>query len=212
MRKAMMTTAIAAALAVVSAAAMAHGGQGAGMAGGDCPMMGSGAGMQGMGPMGGPGAAGGPGGMRGMRGERMPEIAAQRLAGVKDALKLQPGQVAAWDAFEAKARSTVEARARMRAGMVEHRGNADAMAEHRVTMMKFNAQAAEEMLAARKALVAVLTPEQKATFDQFAPGMGPMARGPGMRRGYGTPGAGPCCPAGSGATSSGPTDSVHSGA
>lgn len=206
MRKGLMTMAIATALAAVSAVALAHGGHGAGagMAGGDCPMMGGGAGMQGMGPMHGPGGAGG---MRGMRAERMPEIAAQRLAGVKDALKLQPGQVAAWDAFEAKARSTVEARAKMRAGMVEHRGNADAMAEHRVTMMKFNAQSAEEMLAARKALTAVLTPEQKATFDQYAPGMGPMARGPGMRRGYGTPGAGRCCPAGSGAT-----DSIHSGA
>ena len=210
MRKGLMTMAVTATLAVASAAALAHGGHGfgGGMAGAGCPMGGGGMGMQGMGPMG-----GGAGGMRGMRG---PEFAAQRLAGVKDALKLQPDQLAAWDAFEARAKSNLEARAKMREGMVEHRGNADAMAEHRVTMMKFNAQAAEEMLAARKALVAVLTPAQKATFDQFRPGMGPMARGPagewrgqGMRRGYGPgmPGAGPCCPAGSG-----PTSSVHSGA
>jgi Spy/CpxP family protein refolding chaperone len=205
MRKTWMTAAVAASL-VAATAAWAHGGHGAGMAGADCPMA-SGTGMQGMGHRGGMG-------MGGMGSMRVPEAAAQRLATMKDALKLRPDQAAAWDAFEAKARSNVETRSKMREGMAERRGNADAMAEYRVTMMKFNAQAAEEMLAARKALAAVLTPEQKATFDTFGPGMGPMARGPaargpGMGRGFGpgTPGAGPCCTPGGA-----PTDSVHSGA
>ena len=46
----------------------------------------------------------------------------------------------------------------------------DARMDFRVRMMKFNAQAAEEALAARKLLVATLTPEQKAALDRFGPG------------------------------------------
>jgi hypothetical protein len=63
------------------------------------------------------------------------------------------------------------------------RGNPDAMADARVAMLKFNARSAEEINNARKALTATLTPEQKATFEQF--------RGPGMMAGDGRgPGGG----------------------
>lgn len=180
LRRTMMMTMIAASLAAGAGLALAHGGHGpgehcAGAAG--APMANCPAGM--------PGGMGMRGGMRG------PEAATARLAAVKDALKLQPAQTAAWDAYEATLRSTAEARARLREGMLERRGNADAMAEYRVTMSRFNAQAAEEMLAARKAFVAALTPEQKATFDTFGPGMGTTAGGRSMKRG-GTQG-GPGC-------------------
>jgi hypothetical protein len=79
--------------------------------------------------------------------------------------------------------------------MLDSRGDAQAMADQRVAMMKHNAAAAEEVNELRKALVATLTPEQKATFEQFAPGHrfagGPGAAGArhGHGHGYG-PGAG----------------------
>lgn len=115
-----------------------------------------------------------------------------RLTGLKDALKLQPGQMDAWNAYEAKVKSEAQAHAQLRQGMLEQRGDAQAMADYRVTMLKHRAQAAEEVNALRKALVATLTEEQKAAFDQYA--VGPrFARGPGAeagKPGYG-PGYGP---------------------
>jgi DNA-binding phage protein len=123
-----------------------------------------------------------------------------RLAALKEALKLQPNQLAAWNDYEAKVKAEAQARAQMRQAMLEQRGDAQAMADQRVAMMKHDAQAAEEVNVLRKALVATLSAEQKATFEQYAtprfagagpragfgPGYGPGAgggRGPGMGRG-----------------------------
>jgi len=117
------------------------------------------------------------GGMgHGPRGPMTPEQVTQRMTPLKEALKLQPNQVAAWNAYEARITASAQARAKMHEAMPAP-GDRDAMADFRVTMMKFNAQAAEESNNARKALVATLTPEQKTTFDSFRPG--PMAGVPG---------------------------------
>jgi LTXXQ motif family protein len=115
-----------------------------------------------------------------------------RLSGLKEALKLQPNQIDAWNAYEAKVKSEAQTRAQMRQSMQEQRGDAQAMADQHVTMMKHNAQAAEEVNGLRKALVATLSAEQKATFEQYA--MGPrFARGAGADGGQGGfgPGYGP---------------------
>ena len=138
----------------------------------------------------GPGPHGGGMGMMGPR-AGAPQDPAQhaervkaRLSGLKDALKLQPGQLDAWSAYEAKVQSEAQAGAQMRQGMLEQRGDAQAMADYRVTMLKHKAQAAEEINVLRKALAATLTAEQKTTFDQYA--MGPrFARGPGHGPGPG---------------------------
>jgi hypothetical protein len=161
MKARMTLIALALAGAVATTGALAHGGMG-------------------YGPHGGPG----------MRGPATPEQATQRLAPLKDALKLQPNQMAAWNAFEGKVKANAQARAKLRESMPAP-ANRDAMADFRVSMMKFNAQAADETNQARKALVATLTPEQKATFDSFRPG--PMAGGPGYGQGrhHGGPGYGP---------------------
>lgn len=112
------------------------------------------------------------GGPRHGDGPRSPVTAEQvstRLGQLKAELRLQPSQTAAWDAFEAKVVGNTRARLALR----ETRPRADdrdARMDFRVKMLKFNAQAAEEALAARKALVATLTPEQKATLDRFGPG------------------------------------------
>ena len=118
----------------------------------------------------------------------------QRLGALKESLKLQPSQLDAWNAYEAKVKSEGQVRFEMRQAMRQQQGDAQALADQRVAMMKHRAQAAEEINGLRKALVATLTPEQKATFDQFSMGPRTMSRGPcaeGGRpgRGYG-PGQG----------------------
>jgi hypothetical protein len=127
----------------------------------------------------------------GVRAPATPEQVTQRLAPLKDALKLQPDQMAAWNAFEGKVTANAQARAKLRESMPAP-ADRDAMADFRVSMMKFNAQAADEANQARKALLATLSPEQKATFDSYRPG--PMAGGgPGYGPGHrhGGPGYGP---------------------
>ena len=128
----------------------------------------------GPGPKGGGMRMGGPPADAAQHADRMQ----QRLGTLKEALKLQPNQLDAWNAYEAKVRSEGQVRFEMRQAMHQQQGDAQAMADQRVAMMKHKAQAAEEVNGLRKALVATLTPEQKATFDQYS--MGPrMGRGPG---------------------------------
>jgi Spy/CpxP family protein refolding chaperone len=142
----------------------------------------------------GPGPQGGGMGMAGPR-AGAPKDPAQhaerlqaRLGSLKEALKLQPNQLDAWNAYEAKVKAEGQVRFEMRKAMFEQQGDAQALADQRVAMMKHRAQAAEEINGLRKALVATLTPEQKATFDQYS--MGPrMGRGPGAEGGK--PGMGP---------------------
>jgi Spy/CpxP family protein refolding chaperone len=113
-----------------------------------------------------------------------------RLGNLKEALKLQPGQLDAWNAYEAKIRAEGQVRFEMRQAMHQQQGDAQALADQRVAMMKHRAQAAEEINGLRKALVATLTPEQKATFDQHS--MGPRMRGgPGAEGGRHGGGHGP---------------------
>jgi Spy/CpxP family protein refolding chaperone len=137
-----------------------------------------------------PGQGHGPG--RGVGMGPNAEWATQRMADLKSALKLTPAQDAAWASFEDAQKRAFDGRAKLRESMQGMRGNPDAMADARVAMLKFNAQSAEEINNARKALATTLTPEQKATFDQFrgagmmaGGGRGPGGGGPGYGPGYG---------------------------
>lgn len=114
-------------------------------------------------------AHGGPRHGDGPRGPVTAEQVSKRLNVLKDELKLQPAQMSAWNAFEAKIISNTEARIKLRESR-PRTDDRDARMDFKVRMLKFKAQAAEETLAARKALVATLTPEQKAMFDRFGPG------------------------------------------
>jgi Spy/CpxP family protein refolding chaperone len=138
----------------------------------------------GPGPQGGGMRMGGPPADAAQHAERMQ----LRLAGLKDELKLQPNQLDAWNAWEARIKAEGQVRFEMRQAMHRFQGDAQAFADQRVAMMKHRAQAADEINGLRKALVATLTPEQKATFDQHS--MGPRMRGgPGAHGGK--PGQGP---------------------
>lgn len=138
----------------------------------------------GPGPMG--GGMGGPPNTPAEHAERLQV----RLTTLKEALKLQPNQLEAWNAYEQKVKSESQANFEMRKAMREQT-DAQAAADQRVAMMKQRAQSAEEINGARKALVATLSAEQKATFEQHS--MGPRhARGPGGQPGAGHgPGPGP---------------------
>ena len=138
----------------------------------------------GPGPQGGGMRMGGPPADAAQHAERMQ----LRLNTLKEALKLQPNQFDAWNAYEAKIRAEGQVRFEMRQAMHQQQGDAQALADQRVAMMKHRAQAAEEINGLRKALVATLTPEQKATFDQYTTGPH-MGRGPGAEGGK--PGFGP---------------------
>lgn len=126
-----------------------------------------------------------------------PEVVTQRLGDLKGALKLTAQQESAWSSYEQAVTRAAAGRAKLFESMQGARGQPDALGDLRVSMMKFNAQSADEINQARKALVATLTPEQKTSFDQFRPGPGPYAgRGPGYGPGHG-PGYGPrsgACP------------------
>ena len=125
----------------------------------------------GPGPQGGGMGMGGPPADAAQHAERMQ----LRLNTLKEALKLQPSQLNAWNAYEAKIRAEGQVGFEMRQAMHQQQGDAQALADQRVAMMKHRAQAADEINGLRKALVATLTPEQKATFDQYS--MGPRMRG-----------------------------------
>jgi len=174
-RNTLLTIAVAGALGAIATAALAHG-PGWGNMGANCPA-GANCMMAGAGPM------AGMGGM-GMRGGPSAEFAQARLDQLKAALKLQPNQLDAWNAFEARAKAQIEERAKMHEAMRNFQGDSQALADQRVAWMKRRAQAAEEINALTKSLYATLTPEQKATFDRFRPGPGAMAGyGPGRGRG-----------------------------
>jgi len=113
-----------------------------------------------------------------------------RLSTLKEALKLQPNQIAAWSAYETKLKSEAQAHFEMRKAM-QQQTDPQALADQRVAMMKQRAQAADEINGLRKSLVAKLTPSPPAK-------RGKQGRGPGNGPGYGPgpgggrgPGAGP---------------------
>ena len=179
-----LSLAVAGVFALGSAVALAHG-------------PGFGGGMGGFGPMSGFGHMGGYGPMQGDA-----TVVQQRVDQLGAALELQPDQRAAWAAYESKVKSEAQARAKFHEDMQSRWGDPLAMSEFRDTMFRHNSEAALEIGKLRDGLLAVLTPEQKATFGQygggprFAGGAGSDATpgygtgtgrgyGPGMGRGYG---------------------------
>lgn len=126
-----------------------------------------------------------PPGMHGRHAPLTAEQASQRLATRLDALRaalyLQPTQTAAWDAFAGTLQSNLQARRKLREARPAA-ADREALADYRVALLKFNAQAADQANQARKALVATFSPEQKAALDGFRARPGAQrreGRGPG---------------------------------
>ncbi len=147
-----------------------------------------GMGMQGMG-MGQHGAA-----HTGMRGMHDPSGAAVHLAALKTELKITAAQEPAWLKYEATVNQQTQARQALRDGMharmqdPKAAATVDRAAQHEA-MTRFHAAQQDERDAARQALLAVLSPEQKALAEQrlvsqHRMGMG-MGKGMGMVHGMG---------------------------
>ena len=160
------TKIIAATLTVASVAAVslvsAHPGDGYGMGYG----RGMGPGMMGQGYGTGPGAGMGPGfAMGGMHAFDSPAVVTARLGDLKATLKIAPAQEPAWATYEAQARQLLQTRQAFHAAMLaqtqDPKVSIDHNAQHEAMIKLFAAQSE-----ARNALYAVLTPEQKATFDR----------------------------------------------
>lgn len=122
----------------------------------------------------------GPGMMGGMRGGMWGGGMQQgRLEALKAALDLTDAQAPAWNMYAETVQSQVEARQKLHARM------SNAAPEERAalheTMYSFNVESAKAIAAARDALYAVLTPEQKATADRYAGGPRFAHRGGGPR-------------------------------
>lgn len=137
--------------------------------GGQMGQMGAGMGMQG----------GGHGGMRGT--ESAADVTA-RLATVKSELKITAAQETAWQKFEGVVRQQADTRQAMRGAMQARMQDPKSAAEvdhaaQRESMMKLREASQAERDAARQALYAVLSPEQKALADQK------LAAGQGQRKG-----------------------------
>ena len=105
----------------------------------------------------------------------------ERLAAQKSALKIASGQESAWQAYASVAKKQADARLEQRKTFS---GAAPATASERVDLhnrfMKERFEQVEAVNAAFKGLYAVLTPEQRAVFDQH-PGFGSSMHGPGGR-------------------------------
>ncbi|GEM_PF-1963162 len=120
-----------------------------------------------------------------------PEAAAARMKALESALKLQPTQAKAFEAYATRVQTEAEVRAKFHEGMQSRMGDPEAMRDYRVTIAKHRAEALDELNKLRKSLVAVLTPEQKQVLDRYGMGAGAGPRFGGMagNRGCGGRGA-----------------------
>jgi hypothetical protein len=122
------------------------------------------------------------GGHGGMRGAESAADVAARLAAVKTELKITAAQETAWQKFEGVVRQQADTRQAMRGAMQARMQDPKAAAEvdhaaQRESMMKLREASQAERDAARQALYALLSPEQKALADQK------LAVGQGQRKG-----------------------------
>jgi protein CpxP len=153
-------------------------------------------GPQGMSPMGGPG---GPGGSMGRQASMKFDPAARaerRLDMFKGQLKLTPQQEPLWQAFAEKAKSEAgKGRQAFQAQAADEKLTAPERMAKRQAMMQEHLTALTGVNESFGRLYAALTPEQKASADQFAARMGPGNGRHGGRQGGGMGGPGRGMPA-----------------
>jgi Spy/CpxP family protein refolding chaperone len=104
----------------------------------------------------------------------------EHLAYLKGQLNVTPAQDPKWQAFADAVKQRAQTMVAMRASMQSPAGTTTERMDQRIAFMKLGLDNMQAVDSAAKQLYAVLTPEQKAAFDQAGPGAG---YGPG--RGYG---------------------------
>ncbi|MFZ1910644.1 MAG: Spy/CpxP family protein refolding chaperone [Burkholderiales bacterium] len=131
-------------------------------------------------PFAGPGFRGPMGAMRGgpMFGDPS-ALANAHLADLKKQLNITDAQESKWQTFAGAVTQQAQGMVALRASMQSAPGTAPERIDQRTAFMKQRLAAMEALDGAVKQLYAVLTPEQKAAFDQTGPGhFGPGRFGP----------------------------------
>jgi len=107
--------------------------------------------------------------------------AEQHLADLKGRLNITPAQESPWQAFAGAIKKQAQTMVAMRASMQSPAGTTIERMDQRIAFMKLGLDNMQAVDSAAKQLYAVLTTEQKATFDQLGPGagFGPGRFGPG---------------------------------
>ena len=121
----------------------------------------------------GPGFHGGMGAMHGgpMFGDPSAR-AEQHLTYLKGQLSITPAQETQWQAFADAVKQRAQSMVAMHASMQSTASTVTERMDQRIAFMKLGLSNMEAVGNAAKQLYAVLTPEQKAAFDQAAPGAG----------------------------------------
>ncbi len=124
-------------------------------------------------PFAGPGFRGPMGAMHGgpMFGDPS-ALANAHLADLKKQLNITGAQESQWQTFAGAVKQQAQGMVALRASMQSTAGTAPERIDQRTAFMKQRLAAMEALDGALKQLYAVLTPEQKATFDQTGPGAG----------------------------------------
>jgi protein CpxP len=113
--------------------------------------------------------------------------AEQHLSDLKGRLNITPAQEKPWQAFADAVKKQAQTMVAMRASMQSPAGTTTERMDQRIAFMKLGLDNMQAVDGSAKELYAVLTPEQKAAFDQAGPGrgygpghFGPRRFGPGQ--------------------------------
>jgi Spy/CpxP family protein refolding chaperone len=98
--------------------------------------------------------------------------AEQHLTYLKGQLNINAAQESPWQAFADAVKQQAQTMVAMRASMQSPVGTATERMDQRIAFMKLGLDNMQAVDSAAKRLYAVLTPEQKAVFDQAGPGTG----------------------------------------
>jgi len=96
----------------------------------------------------------------------------EHLAYLRGQLNITPAQESQWQAFADAVKQRAQTMVAMRASLQSPAGTTTERMDQRIAFMKLGLDKMQAVDSAAKQLYAVLTTEQKATFDQAGPGAG----------------------------------------
>lgn len=111
----------------------------------------------------------------------------QHLAYLKGQLNITPAQETQWQTFADSVKQQAQTMAAMHASMQSAAGTGTERMDQRIAFMQQGLNSMQAVNSAAKQLYGVLTPDQKALFDQAGPGAG-MGPGRGFGPGHFGPG------------------------
>ena len=113
--------------------------------------------------------------------------AEQHLAYLKEQLRITPEQETQWQVYADSVKQQAQTMAAMHASTQSAQSTSTERMDQRIAFMQLGLSNMQAVNGASKQLYAVLTPDQKAVFDQAGPGAG-MGPGRGFGPGHSGPG------------------------